>query len=155
LHCRNRFHIRTVVSTKPQVLEQFTRWMFTDVVAALSRTLREEELSVAQVAMVHLLDRAPASAKELGEQLGVPPPAMSRLVDDLVTRGFVTRTEAEHDRRVRTLGLTAAGRRFVERVGEARVKQITATIEAVPPALRDAVFAAMKAFELTRKGGKP
>jgi DNA-binding MarR family transcriptional regulator len=143
------------VSTKLKAVEQFTRWMFTDVLAALARSLKEDELSVAQVALLHLVDRAPASSKELSDRLGVAAPAMSRLVDDLVVRGFLTRTEADHDRRVRTLALTPAGRRFVDKVSEARVQQMLATIEAVPQALRDAVMTAMQAFDFTRRGGKP
>jgi DNA-binding MarR family transcriptional regulator len=109
----------------------------------------------AQVALLHLLDREPASSKEVAEKLGAAAPAMSRLVDDLVSRRQVTRTEADHDRRVRILALNAAGKRLVDRISEARVRQILSTIDGVPQALRAAVFAAMQAFEFSRRGGKP
>jgi len=127
--------------------------MFTDVIAALSRTLQEEDYSVAQVALLHLLDAGPMSSKDAAARLALSAPALSRLVDDLVKRGVVTRTEADHDRRVRIFALTPAGRRFLDRVSESRVTQILESISVVPEALRAAVIAAMDAFLRQRDQG--
>ena len=127
-------------------IEQFTRAIFTDVIVALARTLREEDFTVAHVALMHLLDPAPLSSKDAAERIGAEPPAMTRLVDDLVRRGLVIRNEAAHDRRLRILSLSPAGRRFVARLGAARVQQILTSTERVPRQLREAVVAAMRAF---------
>jgi MarR family transcriptional regulator for hemolysin len=46
----------------------------------------------------------------LAEALGVEPPSLVRIIDQLVTAGLVTRQDDPADRRAKTLHLTAAGR---------------------------------------------
>jgi DNA-binding MarR family transcriptional regulator len=47
--------------------------------------------------------------RELAEAQGVSSPTMSRTVDVLVTRGWLTRTPSEQDRREVQIGLTPNG----------------------------------------------
>lgn len=114
-------------------LERFTRRMFTRIITSLSQTLREEELSIAQVATLYLLDdRGRLRIGDVGAELDQGAPSVSRLVDDLVARGLVERAEDPSDRRARVLALTAKGRKLVERTSNVRVETISAAARDVP-----------------------
>jgi DNA-binding MarR family transcriptional regulator len=98
----------------------------------LAQALRPMGVTPAQAEVLRLLDdRAPLTLSGLGELLvcesGTNP---SRLVDRLVGTGLVNRVEAQQDRRVVELTLTAAGRRVA--------KQIAGVEELLYGYLRDA-----------------
>src|SRR6185436_2896985 len=99
-------------------MEEATRLMFTRILATLARSLRDEELSVAQAAALHLAYEKELSVGQLGESLGLTMPSTSRMVDDLVKRGWLEREEHPDDRRVRVLRVSKAGAAFVERASE-------------------------------------
>ncbi|MGA2479256.1 MAG: MarR family transcriptional regulator [Spirochaetia bacterium] len=61
-----------------------------------------------------------ASMNELSRALGLANSTMTRMVENLVTRGFVRRTEDEQDRRVVRVALTAEGRKLQGSLKEAR-----------------------------------
>lgn len=128
-------------------LETFTRMMFTKIVTSLARTLRDEALSVGQIAALHLIDqRGTLRVTDLAEELGLSASATSRLVDALVKQGLVGRAEDADDRRVRTLTLTAEGRAFVGRIGEDRVRVILETAETLPKQLVEAVMSGVQRY---------
>ena len=52
----------------------------------------------------------------LAEALGVEGPSLVRVLDQLVTSGLIERREAPHDRRARTIHLTADGHALREQV---------------------------------------
>ena len=113
--------------------ERFTRQMFARIVTALARTLREHELSVAQLATLYLLDeRGTMRVGEIATELERSAPAASRIVDDLVRQGLVARDEDATDRRARVLALTTAGNAFVARSSEARVRTIAEVAGTMP-----------------------
>ncbi len=113
--------------------ERFTRQIFARIIAGIARTLREHDLSVAQLAVLYLLDeRSTLRVGEVAGELARSAPAASRLVDDLVRQGLVARREHDSDRRVRVLTLTVAGQAFVARSSEARVATITAVAGSAP-----------------------
>ncbi|MDT0321182.1 MarR family winged helix-turn-helix transcriptional regulator [Streptomyces millisiae] len=56
----------------------------------------------------------PAGMSELGESLGMSPRNMTVLVDGLEKEGLVRRVSHQHDRRVKLVELTEAGRRVAE-----------------------------------------
>lgn len=60
------------------------------------------------------LKSEPASMSELGESLGMSPRNMTVLVDGLEREGLVRRVSHEHDRRVKLVELTSAGRKIAE-----------------------------------------
>jgi DNA-binding MarR family transcriptional regulator len=114
-------------------LEPFTRRMFTRIITGLSRSLREEELSVAQVATLYLLDEhGSRRMSEVAADLARPAPATSRMIDDLVNRRLLRRVEDPSDRRAKLLSLTPQGRAFVVRASEARMQTISETFVALP-----------------------
>src|SRR3954453_9969246 len=61
------------------------------------------------------------SIKTIADEMGLSLPAASRAIDGLLKRGLVTRTEAEHDRRVKQIALTPAGREVTQRLFQLRL----------------------------------
>jgi DNA-binding MarR family transcriptional regulator len=60
------------------------------------------------------LKNEPAGMSELGESLGMSPRNMTVLVDGLEKEGLVRRVSHRHDRRIKLVELTQAGRRVAE-----------------------------------------
>ncbi len=81
------------------------------------------ELSLSQIKLMHHLEDQPRelSLKEAGELIHVSMPAASRMVDDLVRRGFAQRREDEDDRRMKRVCLTEGGRTAIRRLNAARL----------------------------------
>jgi DNA-binding MarR family transcriptional regulator len=81
------------------------------------------ELSLSQIKLLHHLDDQPRelSLKEAAEVVHVSMPAASRMVDDLVRRGFAQRREDEDDRRMKRVCLTDGGRTAIRRLNAARL----------------------------------
>lgn len=80
---------------------------------------------------------------EITSHLDVTAAAASQLVDGLVQRGLLERSEAEHDRRAKHITLTGKGRALVERGIEARsgwTKDLTGHLNV---AQREAIAAAL------------
>jgi MarR family transcriptional regulator for hemolysin len=114
-------------------VERATRFMFTRIIRSLARTLHGEELSVAQLASLHLIDAdGDLRQAQLGEDLLMTASSTSRMIDGLVDRGLVERRESAHDRRARTLHLTERGRALLGEIGEARVDLFEKIMRRVP-----------------------
>ena len=81
------------------------------------------ELSLTQIKLLHHLDDAPSelTLKEAAESVHVSLPAASRMVDDLVRRGFVLRNEDAEDRRMKRVRLTDDGGAVIRRLNAARL----------------------------------
>ncbi len=86
-----------------------------------------------------LLAEAPCNLSELASQLGMSSPGALKVVDDMVAKGYVSRSAVEGDKRIKRLELTARGlaalcqaRSFHQRYEEALAqrlgsKQVAAT----------------------------
>ena len=134
----------------PAGMDRATRAMFTRILAALARSLRDEDLSVGQAAALHLIDhQGQLAIGALADELALSISTASRLVDDLVRRGWVARAESQEDRRVRLLTLTRQGAAFVTRASDDRVATILEVVPTLMPAsVIKMVFAALaKRFE--------
>jgi DNA-binding MarR family transcriptional regulator len=81
------------------------------------------ELSLTQIKLLHHLGDASSelTLKEAAETVHVSLPAASRMVDDLVRRGFVLRNEDAEDRRMKRVRLTDAGGAVIRRLNAARL----------------------------------
>jgi DNA-binding MarR family transcriptional regulator len=91
------------------------------------------ELTLTQVKLLHHLEDQPRelTLKEAAELVHVSLPAASRMVDDLVRRGFAQRREDEEDRRMKRVCLTDGGRTVIRRLNAARLsglEQFTTTL---------------------------
>src|SRR5512147_2476437 len=81
-------------------------------------------LTMPQIVTLFALRRAEASISELAGRLRMSLPATSQLVDRLVEAGLISRTEDAADRRVRRASILPAGLRYLEQLGELRVREL-------------------------------
>lgn len=92
------------------------------------------ELSLTQIKLLHHLEPgSELTLKQGAEAVHVSLPAASRLVDDLVNRGFIERHEDAEDRRMKRIRLTDHGRTVIARLNEARLtglERFVATLNA-------------------------
>jgi DNA-binding MarR family transcriptional regulator len=81
------------------------------------------ELSLTQIKLLHHLDEATheLTLKQGAELVHVSLPAASRMVDDLVRRGFVERHEDLDDRRMKRVRITSEGQAVITRLNAARL----------------------------------
>ena len=96
------------------------------------RAVEEEELSLTQLKAMHVLAGAPEplSLNGLAERLGgLSLPTLSRAIEALVRREFVSRTEDVADRRVKRLDLTAKGLRTIDRLIAIRAAELEAVLD--------------------------
>ena len=134
----------------PVFAERATRKLFSRVITELARTLGSADLSLSQAATLHLVDqRRRMRINELSRELALSPSATSRLVDGLVRKGLCLRRDDAHDRRAKTIELSAKGSAFVQRASEARVEIILATMrERVPKLVLAGVLKAMERVDI-------
>jgi DNA-binding MarR family transcriptional regulator len=112
---------------------------------ALYAMLAEADLSMTQLKMLHILAECPAevSVKEIAAQLSMSLPNASRTVDGLLQRGLVERREDEHDRRIKRVGPTPAGRELIDRVDTARLQGLEAWAADLSPVQRQTLLDAL------------
>jgi DNA-binding MarR family transcriptional regulator len=138
-----------VIATTPNaVAEQLLGlWIHLtrDSGSELFRLLERLELGLTQLKTLDQLaawDGEP-TVKELAERLGLSLPGTSRNVDGLLRRGYVERREDEHDRRMKRLRITSAGRDVVTRVNTARLQGLEAWAATLTDAQREQLAAAL------------
>ena len=108
------------------------------------RVLGEVGLSFTQMKALFLLQESEEmTVKDISARLSMSLPAMSRSVEGLVQRGFVTRREHDTDRRSKQIGLLPAGRDVLNRVTAARENALIAFAAELPDAERTALHAAL------------
>jgi DNA-binding MarR family transcriptional regulator len=93
---------------------------------------------------------------DLAEQLDRSPSATSRLVSDLVARGYLIRSEEVADRRQRVLTLSVDGHALLSTVDRARADQFLGVVRPMPMAERALVamgVAALASHAMTGRGG--
>ena len=103
------------------------------------------ELSLTQIKLLHHLEDNDheLTLKQGAELVHVSLPAASRMVDDLVRRGFVERNEDIDDRRMKRLVLTDPGRSVIRRLNAARLTGLETFAAGLSEEDRDAVSAAL------------
>ena len=135
-------------------VERFTRRMFTHLITALARSLRQRDMSVAEIAALHLIDRAgQMSVGDLATELNAPMPAASRLASGLVDRALLVRNEDSKDRRVRLLALSPQGQALIDRTSRERVGAAMAAAAGMEGAAPDVFASAFR--ELAKRDGAP
>lgn len=83
---------------------------------------------------------------DLARELGLTKSTVSRLVDQLVDRGWAERRAGEADGRVRSIVLTPGGSGMAAQVAAARADRLSRLLDRVPPGERGAVLAALQAL---------
>jgi DNA-binding MarR family transcriptional regulator len=109
------------------------------------KAVGELELSFSQVRILSLLTRETpqASVKDLADRLGLSLPAVSRSVEALVQRGYVTRAEDTEDRRVKNVAVTGDGRALFAKLVELRVAGAGDFVASLSAKERDRLAAAL------------
>jgi DNA-binding MarR family transcriptional regulator len=90
------------------------RFVSNHVSHAFARKLQASGVTVAEwVVLREMFDDEEISPGVVAERIGMTRGGVSKLVDRLVGKQLITRTDRTDDRRFQSIGLTAAGRRLV------------------------------------------
>lgn len=109
------------------------------------RYVRSTSLTMPQFnVMMKLFYGGGCGVSEISTHLDITAPAASQLVDGLVQKGYLTRVEAEHDRRAKQIALTTEGRALIEKGIEARSGWTRELIHHLDAERREAISTALK-----------
>ena len=84
----------------------------------LARLLREYDLTPSQYNAMRIMrgEGEPMPCLEVASRMIQVAPAITRVVDQLAGRGLIEKQQSTEDRRVFLVGLTAAGRRLLDKL---------------------------------------
>jgi DNA-binding MarR family transcriptional regulator len=92
----------------------FRRAMIPEFLIGMLNRVGDAEPNLVQLATLYVLDGGTSpTVGELAERLGRSTSVTSRMVDQLVTRGWIDRAEDAADRRAKRLAITTAGQGFL------------------------------------------
>jgi DNA-binding MarR family transcriptional regulator len=123
-----------------------------EVVPVVMRTIRAElrrhrtaDLSIPQFRTLAFIDRnADASLSDVAEHIGLTLPSISKIVEGLVVRKFVTRQTHPVDRRRLTLALTARGLTALQTSREAARACLAEDLASLTERQRETITQAME-----------
>lgn len=117
--------------------------------ADLLEAVAELDLTLTQIKLLHALEDSPQelSLKAAAECVHVSLPAASRLVDDLVRRGYVFRHADAADRRMKRVSLSEAGRQAIQRLAAARFIGLRTFAETLDPREREALAVVLELLQ--------
>ncbi|MFZ5477646.1 MAG: MarR family winged helix-turn-helix transcriptional regulator [Myxococcota bacterium] len=105
------------------------------------RIMVEEGITLPQlVALQRLQHGGPTTVSGLHDCLNLSASATSHLVDRLVERGFVERTEDPADRRQKRVAIAPAGGGLIDRLARSRVAELDAAVSSLDPELVARLF---------------
>lgn len=103
------------------------------------------ELQVSEAHALSEIAAAPLLTQQaLADRLCLQKSTISRLIANLIGRGWVTRTPDPTDRRAHRLALTEQGADVAERVRRARTRRFESLLEVIPPDERAGVVHAVR-----------
>jgi DNA-binding MarR family transcriptional regulator len=114
--------------------------------AIQTRIWHVAQLTLAQARVLRRLAKQPRSLGQLGADLVLAPPSMTRLVDRLEERGLIARSRDAEDRRKVLVTLTAEGRRLVSAIPLLEGSPIRAAVDRMTAADCERIAAAMREF---------
>jgi len=118
--------------------------------ARLSRLLERGggDLSLPQFRLLAMVERG-QRASFLADKLTVAKPTVTALVDGLVERGYVSRTQSSDDKRATQISLTAAGRKALKAAETDMAERLDGLLgrTADPRAVLDSLAALQDALE--------
>lgn len=101
--------------------------------------------------LAHLAELAPARPSTLAQHLGIGRPATTALLQRLTRGGWIVQSAAGGDGRMRTVRLTASGRRAVSERSPLVPERVDALLACLRPAERDA---AVRGLELLARAAR-
>lgn len=118
--------------------------------------MAEAELTLPQIVALQALGSGgPRNISAIAALLGLSLPASSQLIERLVRRGLVERSEDAADRRQKRVGITVEGARLIERLGQSRSGEFEAAFASLPGAVQDQLAAALRAAIEQLRQDKP
>jgi len=114
--------------------------------AIQTRIWHAAELTLAQARVLRQLAKEPRSLGQLGTDLRLAPPSMTRLADRLEERGLIARSRDAEDRRKVLVTLTAEGRRLVSAIPIFEGTPIRAAVDRMTVGDRERIAAAIREF---------
>ncbi len=106
-------------------------------VTRLSRLLRQQDQSgfapALATALATIFREGPITLSNLAVEEHVTPPTITKLVDKLDERGFVTRQIDPHDRRVCRVTITTSGVKQLESIRVRRTEWLSDRLSALSP----------------------
>jgi DNA-binding MarR family transcriptional regulator len=125
---------------------------FLEVVPMLMRQVRADfrshrtpDLSVPQFRALVFVNRNPGTAlSPLAEHLGLTLPSTSKMVDQLVLRGYLDRQSSQRDRRKITLQITTQGKSILDTSYQATQKQLQALFENLSQTEQENILASLQ-----------
>jgi DNA-binding MarR family transcriptional regulator len=113
-----------------------------------TRIWREAELTLVQVRVLRRLSKQTYSLGQLGIELALAPPSMTRLADRLEERGLIERRRDAEDRRKVVAALTAEGRRLVSTLPLLAGTTIRTAVTRMTQADRERIATAIRDFNV-------
>jgi DNA-binding MarR family transcriptional regulator len=104
------------------------------------------QLTLVQVRVLRRLAKAPQTLGQLGTELALAPPSMTRLVDRLEERGLIERQRDLDDRRKVVATLTGEGRRLLSEIPFLEGTAIRTAVDRMDGADRERISAAIRDF---------
>jgi len=133
------------------------RALWRELVIGIAEQLGRLDVGFTQLAALYAVGGPTMpTVGDLAEQLGRSPSATSRMVAELVERGYVVRTEEVADRRQRVLSLTPEGQAVLAAVDRERADQFLGVVRPMPMAERALVamgVAALANHAVSQRGG--
>lgn len=114
--------------------------------ALQTRIWHAAELTLAQVRLLRRLAKQPQSLGQLGADLALAAPSMTRIADRLEERGLIERRRDDEDRRKVLANLTPEGRRLVDAIPLLDGTPIRIAVDRMTLADRKRIAAAMREF---------
>ena len=110
------------------------------------------DISAIQLATLFLLaGEDELTIKRVAELIGRSVSAASRMLDQLVTRGLISRNEDERDRRTKRVSLSESGRTFVQAIEQKRAEAQIVVMAYLPPEERVIVEQAMQLLAIAAR----
>ena len=111
-------------------ISQFRRSMVREFILGIITAFGDFDFSLPQMATLLLLDEeGELTIKQIAELVGRSVSATSRLLDQLVERGMVSRREDERDRRVKRVAITENGKGLIATLEQRRAEAQIAVME--------------------------
>src|ERR671921_2646882 len=125
-----------MVTNKPERLTRLTIYLLSQTAKMAKRDLDQrlaaEGFRLRHMAMLAVLDEAPATQLELGRRLTMDPSDVTATIDDLEAKGLVTRSMDPADRRRKIVTLTPVGLKRLDRMQQVAQELCDELLEPVP-----------------------
>ncbi len=120
------------------------------------RSHRNQDLSVPQFRILIFINNNPeASISAVAEHIGLTLPTLSKMIDLLVARAWVTRVPSSDDRRRMQLGLTERGLKMLQEAQRSTRENLALCLAGLAPDQLDQVIQAMHLLQGTFSAASP